>query len=178
MLIGMNPPFVGSAKSLSGSRSRRALMTVFTVALLGSGVLAVMAQSTAKPGSEVWTAPPRAARKENPLPSEAKSIAQGKELFEGACLPCHGTFGKGDGPAAAALEREGKPIRPGDLSNPKLRDQTDGALFWKVSEGKTPMPAFQEAFTEEQRWQVINYVRTLAIQPSTPNQPVKSEAKP
>jgi mono/diheme cytochrome c family protein len=40
--------------------------------------------------------------------------------------------------------------------------QSDGAIFWKMSEGNTPMPAFQETFTEEQRWQVVHYVRTLA----------------
>lgn len=131
---------------------------------LASGLMMAAAQSTTKPGTETWTAPGRAARKENPVASDAKSVAQGKELFIVGCLPCHGTGGKGDGPAAATLQRDGVAIRPGDLSNPKLSEQSDGALFWKVSEGRTPMPAFQEAFSEEQRWQIINYVRTLAAQ--------------
>ena len=98
-----------------------------------------------------------------PCPSEPKTIAQGKELYQAACLPCHGDAGKGDGPASATLERDGKPIKPGNLSDPKLSEQTDGAIFWKISEGKSPMPSFQEGFTEEQRWLVINYVRTLAV---------------
>jgi mono/diheme cytochrome c family protein len=40
--------------------------------------------------------------------------------------------------------------------------QTDGAIFWKLTEGKSPMPSWGESYSEEQRWQVINYVRTLA----------------
>ena len=111
---------------------------------------------------EPWTAPARAARKENPVVADAKSLAAGKELYTAGCLPCHGAAGKGDGTAAALLERNGVPIRPGNLSDPKLWQQSDGTIFWKISEGRTPMPAFQEAFTEEQRWQIVNYVHTLA----------------
>ena len=124
--------------------------------------LATLAQTTPQTPGEAWTAPGRAARKQNPVPADAKSIAAGKELFTVGCLPCHGPAGKGDGPAAATLEREGHPIRPGNLSNTNLWQQPDGALFWKVSEGKSPMPAFQETFSEEQRWHIVNYVRTLA----------------
>ena len=127
---------------------------------------AVRAQD-AKALTGPWVAPARAARKANPVPSDATSIAQGKELFTQACLPCHGSLGKGDGPAAATLERDGKPIKPGNLSDPKLWEQTDGTIFWKLSEGRTPMPAFQETYTDEQRWRIVNYVRTLAPQPKT-----------
>lgn len=114
-----------------------------------------------KPAEEPWIAPARAARKPNPVAATPESLAQGKMLFGAACEPCHGPTGKGDGPAAAALER-----KPGNLSDPKLWEQTDGALFWKISEGKTPMPTFQETFNEEQRWQIVNYVRTLSPRPS------------
>jgi mono/diheme cytochrome c family protein len=80
-------------------------------------------------------------------------------LYVKECASCHGTAGKGDGPAAKDLER-----KPGDLSSPKLTDQTDGALFWKLTEGNKPMPSMREVFSEEDRWTVINYVRTLAPQ--------------
>ena len=148
-----------------------------TCGVFAFGLLAALAQSAPKAGDEIWTAPSRAARKENPVASEPKFITLGKELFVAACLPCHGVAGKGDGPAAATLERNGVPIRPGDLSNPKLREQSDGALFWKVSEGRSPMPALQEAFSEEQRWQIINYVRTLSTPQGNTNPPAKSGDK-
>jgi mono/diheme cytochrome c family protein len=77
-------------------------------------------------------------------------------------MPCHGPAGKGDGPAAATLERNGVRIRPGNLSDPKMWQQSDGAIFWKISEGKTPMPAWSQTLSEKQRWQIVNYVRTLA----------------
>jgi mono/diheme cytochrome c family protein len=112
--------------------------------------------------SAPWVAPPRLARKQNPLSINAATVAQGKELFTQACQPCHGPTGRGDGPAAATLERNGKPIRPGNLSDAKLWEQTDGTLFWKIGEGNSPMPAFQETYTEEQRWKIVIFLRTLA----------------
>lgn len=116
-------------------------------------------------GTEKWIAPPLAAKKQNPIPADEKSLKQGKEYFVMACLPCHGATGRGDGPAAALLERNGKQIHPGNLSDPKLWEQSDGAIFWKISEGNSPMPAFQETFSVTQRWDIVNYVRTLAPKP-------------
>ncbi len=154
----------------SKSKNPGALVGLIAVAMLGPEIFPGLAQNTSKTEGEPWIAPARAARRQNPTPADSKSLAQGKELFTAGCLPCHGPAGKGDGPAAATLERDGVPIHPGNLSNPKLWEQTDGTLFWKISEGKTPMPSFQEAFSEEQRWQIVNYVRTLAPKTSNTNQ--------
>ena len=147
-----------------GSRGVSLSVSLLT-ALLGLTTRNPAFGDDAKLGPDPWTAPARAARKQNPVASDASSIAQGKDLFLQACLPCHGALGKGDGSASALLERDGKPIKPGNLSDPKLWEQSDGAIFWKVSEGRTPMPAFQDSFSEEQRWRIVNYVRTLAPQP-------------
>ena len=43
-----------------------------------------------------------------------------------------------------------------------MKEMTDGELFYKLSEGRMPMPGFKAKLSEEQRWQVLNYVRTLA----------------
>jgi mono/diheme cytochrome c family protein len=158
-------------------RSRRRVPAALAVILAASalGLASSRAQdATISPG-EVWTAPARAARKQNPIPADPKSIAQGKELFTAACLPCHGPAGKGDGPVAATLERNGVPVRPGNLSDPKIWEQSDGAIFWKISEGRSPMPSFQEAYTEEQRWLIVDYVRTLAPPPIKRDQTTKQE---
>ena len=114
--------------------------------------------------TNAWTAPTRAARKENPVASDAKSIAQGKELYVANCLVCHGATGIGDGSAAGTLERNGVQIRVGNLADPKLRQQTDGELFWKMTQGNTPMPAWGETLSDEQRWAIINYIRRLPPQ--------------
>jgi mono/diheme cytochrome c family protein len=130
------------------------------VALLAAAlivwVLSAAWQATAAEDS-AWNAPARAARKKNPVPSDDKSIAAGKTVFVKECQSCHGTAGKGDGPAAKDLEKG-----PGDLSSAKVQEQSDGAIFWKVTEGRKPMPSFSSTLSDDQRWQVINYVRTLA----------------
>jgi len=108
---------------------------------------------------EAWVAPARAAKKKNPLPADAANLAAGKNVYVAQCLQCHGTAGKGDGPAAKDLQ-----TKPGDLSNPKLNEQSDGALFWKITEGRKPMPSFEKLLAEDQRWQAIIYVRTLSPQ--------------
>ena len=74
------------------------------------------------------------------------------------CAICHGDRGRGDGTAAIALEAS-----PRDLADPKfMRSRTDGALFKTLTEGMNEMPSFEEAYTEEERWHIINYVRTLS----------------
>ena len=126
--------------------------------------------------NSVWVAPTRAARKENPVPADEKSMAQGKGLYVAGCMPCHGATGRGDGPAAATLERNGVHVHPGNLSDPKIWEQTDGAIFWKLTEGKTPMPAWRETLSEEQRWSVINYIRILAPKPASNPAPTNRPA--
>jgi len=104
-----------------------------------------------------WVAPARAAKKKNPIAADETSLAKGKALYAKECLSCHGPAGKGDGSAVKDLEK-----KPGDLSNPKLGEQTDGALFWKLTEGRKPMPSVEKVFTEDEGWHVINYIRSFA----------------
>src|SRR5689334_20875951 len=88
----------------------RLAITMLAVITLGAN--ASVAGDLPKDLAEAWVAPARAARKENPIPADAKSIAQGKEFFTAACFACHGPAGKGDGPAAVSLERNGVRVRP------------------------------------------------------------------
>jgi len=111
---------------------------------------------------EPWVASARNARKANPVATDPKAIAAGKELYADQCLSCHGANGTGNGPAAKDLERA-----PTDLTRASVLDQTDGALFWKITTGKKPMPAFETMATETERWQIILYMRSLAPKTST-----------
>ncbi len=113
-------------------------------------------RSFADTPQEEWKAPARAARKKNPIPAEEKSISTGKAIYTAQCLSCHGPAGHGDGTAAKDLNP-----KPRNLSDPKIQEQSDGSIFWKLTEGRKPMPTFEKLISEEDRWNVINYVRTL-----------------
>ena len=71
--------------------------------------------------------------------------------------PCHGSKGKGDGIAAPGLSKP-----PADHTSDFVQKQTDGALFWIISQGNNPMPTYKTTLNETQRWQVVNFIRTLA----------------
>jgi mono/diheme cytochrome c family protein len=163
---------------LKACLARSSVTAYGAIALIaGFAFTVALGQDAPKKPADAWIAPARAARKANPVLADATSIATGKELFVGGCLPCHGPAGKGDGPAAAGLERDGTPVRPGNLSDPALWQQSDGTIFWKISEGRSPMPSFQETYSEEQRWEIINYVRTLASKQEKQNKAPMSGGK-
>jgi copper transport protein len=104
--------------------------------------------------------PPEESTLPNPIPADAASISQGERLYEQNCLPCHGPQGKGDGPVGRTLNP-----RPSDLSQHTLPGlHPDGQLFEWISKGYpgSVMPAFEGTLTEEQRWHLVNYIRTLS----------------
>ena len=110
---------------------------------------------------EKWEAPPRAARRANPVAANPSSVARGKDLYLQECAACHGLTGNGDGARVKEIN-----VTPSDLSNPSVHNQSDGALFWKISEGKSPMLPFRMRFSEKERWMIVNYLRTLAVRPT------------
>jgi mono/diheme cytochrome c family protein len=144
---------------ISGSFRRRSfLVGIFTLVITLSSMVIVAEDA----GSPPWVAPSRAARKKNPIPSDDKSVQAGKAVYVSQCLKCHGETGKGDGSAAHDLNP-----KPRDLSDPKVAAQSDGALFWKITTGRKPMPAFENLISEDDRWNVVNYMRTFAPAPAT-----------
>jgi mono/diheme cytochrome c family protein len=103
-----------------------------------------------------WAAPTEANSLENPLKGNEKATQAGKKLYTQLCAICHGNKGKGDGVAGMAL----KP-RPANFIKDIVQKQTDGAIYWKMTEGRAPMAAYKSSLTEEQRWQLVNYIRSL-----------------
>ena len=109
-----------------------------------------------------WELPEDADKTKNPTTATAESIAKGKELYmertKGNCVFCHGDTGAGNEANLAKLRR-----KPADLTNKeRMTAMTDGEVFWKVSKGiQGIMPAGEKRMSEEERWHVVNYVRTL-----------------
>lgn len=103
-----------------------------------------------------WKAPKEADALKNPVKDNAAATAEGKKLYTMYCATCHGDKGKGDGPAGIALTP-----KPGNFSTQKVQAQTDGAIFWKMTNGRPPMAPYKDILKEEQRWQLVNYIREL-----------------
>jgi mono/diheme cytochrome c family protein len=108
-------------------------------------------------GSSDWKAPPTAVNRPNPVAGNANATALGQKLYIANCMTCHGQSGKGDGPGGAALEK-----RPADLGARIRSGETDGELFWKISEGRSPMVSWRGSLSETQRWELVNYIKTFA----------------
>jgi mono/diheme cytochrome c family protein len=126
-------------------------------------VIAVVSLAITTPGEEgaeakqKWIAPAAEVRKQNPVAVNETSLAAGEKIYLKRCLSCHGKTGNGDGPDAVDLG-----IHPAKFSDPRLAEETDGALFWKITSGKKPMPDYGRRLSPTDRWNVIIYLRTLA----------------
>ena len=106
---------------------------------------------------EVWVVPDEARAVENPVALNDEALAAGEKAYGARCASCHGDSGKGDGRATRFI----KPA-PADFSTVEARDRmTDGEIFFKITEGKKPMPGMARTLSDEERWQVVHYVRTL-----------------
>lgn len=125
--------------------------------IVASGMLTTAFKSHLPGGGADWVAPASANSVTNPLKGNADATAAGKKTYTIYCVVCHGAKGKGDGIAAAGLQKQ-----PADHTSARVQSETDGSLFWKMSEGRSPMPPYKGVLTETQRWQLVNYIRTLA----------------
>jgi copper transport protein len=102
----------------------------------------------------------RGAELVNPIPPNADSVAKGQALFQKNCVPCHGQTGLGDGPVGLTLSP-----RPANLQLHAVPGvHTDGQLYLWISDGfpGSVMPAFRGSLADEERWNLVNYIRTLA----------------
>lgn len=93
------------------------------------------------------------------VPYHAISVANGWRLYRESCVVCHGLVGYGDGPAAEDLRP-----KPADLTARHANDHTAGDLYWWLSYGvrQTAMPGFADSYTEEERWDLVNFLRALS----------------
>ena len=97
----------------------------------------------------------------NPVPATEESLARGEEIYKTYCETCHGADGMGNGPGGENLDPP-----PAAIAHTSQM-LGDDYLFWRISEGgamepfNSAMPAWKEALDEQERWDVINYIRAL-----------------
>ena len=125
-----------------------AILTFFSAAVV------LLAQNIKYQPDAKWRAPEEAAAKKNPLAEKPELAAGGRKLFKRNCLECHGDSGQGLKNAA-------------DLQLPIVQDQSDGILYWKITNGNPDrgMPSFS-GIPELQRWQIVLFLRSLSSQPT------------
>lgn len=114
----------------------------------------VLGQNSSYVPDPNWTSPARAAARLNPLSHKLGLAAGGRKLFVRECTECHGQDGRG-------LEKK----HSADLLLPVVQAQSDGSLFWKITNGNPDhgMPSFSK-LPELERWQIVLYLRTQKSQ--------------
>jgi mono/diheme cytochrome c family protein len=108
----------------------------------------------------------------NPVPADQTSLARGSELFQLNCAVCHGSGGKGDGTVSHYLQN-----KPADLTSPAVQFLSDGAVFMTITNGiQGYMPSLNENLTVRERWDVVNFVRTLSASSSATATPAATSS--
>ena len=130
---------------------------IISTIVLGTFVLLSMtvAESQEK---EPWEAPAKYQKMKNPYLNDADEGKIGRILYSKHCKSCHGSKGRGDGTKAEDIDT---PV--GDFTDASFREQTDGSLYYKTFFGRDDMPSFNKKITdEEEKWLIVNYIRTLS----------------
>lgn len=103
-------------------------------------------------------------------PHDAATIAKGKEIFiKAKCWECHGKQGRGNGQKAFDRKDDwGFPIRIRNVTHPwKIKAGTDVEdIYMRFSTGinGTPMPSFVKALSDDDRWALANFIKSLQHQ--------------
>ncbi len=108
-----------------------------------------------KPVQE-WQAPPEALALTNPMKGKPDAVRIGEALYGQRCADCHGKRGFGNGPMSRSVRKQ-----PTNLASKMVQGNTDGELFWKITNGRSPMPASRVRFDDEQRWYIVTFLRSL-----------------
>lgn len=103
-----------------------------------------------------WVAPEYSNSLQNPFAGNQKAADEGKMIFNQMCVLCHGDKGQGNGEAGLTLKPQ-----PANFTALNVKNQSDGAIFWKITNGKAPMATYFEILTDDQRWKLVNYIREL-----------------
>jgi putative copper export protein/mono/diheme cytochrome c family protein/peroxiredoxin len=154
VLIASQIAVLGGVAILSSLGFRRQRWPIFTAGV----ALSVLAAGVGLPSLTV-DAYPTTYRRPG-VPYQASAIASGAALYREHCSGCHGRWGAGDGPRVRDLSHP-----PRDLRGRHLADHPAGDLFWWITRGipARGMPAFGDRLADEERWEVVNFIRALQV---------------
>jgi mono/diheme cytochrome c family protein len=133
------------------------------IALVAAGAALLFAGWTAARDKD-WPVPAAAAKVKNPVAPTPDNLAAARAIYMDKCANCHGKEGAGDGPEADMYTPA-----PAALNDAKMMtEMSDGEIYYKITTGRKPMPSFQKQLTDEQRWEMVNFLRTLYKAPGKP----------
>ena len=92
----------------------------------------------------------------NPVQKSPESLERGRQMFDIHCLVCHGPEGRGDGPVGKKFVPQ-----PMDLTLDYVQTQPAGQLYYTISHGSIAMPFYRQSLSDEDRWNIINYVKKV-----------------
>lgn len=118
-------------------------------------LIALSACAESKNARQPWRVPDAAIETLNPILYTAESVIKGKALFEQHCQQCHGYWGEGNGVVGLSLEK-----RPANLLWIAGK-KAEGEFAWKIAEGRGDMPSFRGKLSDEDIWNIVNFVQSL-----------------
>jgi mono/diheme cytochrome c family protein len=120
----------------------------------GAAVLMLSASLVAQP--KPWVVPANFKSMKNPIATCDASTKTGQALYAKTCAACHGKTGLADGPKAKSLKTV-----PTNFSKAESQNQTDGEHFYKTKTGRGDMPKYEGKLSDDDIWNIVNYMRTL-----------------
>ncbi len=136
-------------------RTRKILFVILLVVIAGAIGFTIWQ-------NRPWTIPDSARAVQNPIPPAAADLDAIRPIYRDKCSVCHGSTGRGDGHDASLYDP-----KPTDFNNiSRMSGVTDGELYYKLTEGRRPMPSFKKRLTDEQRWRMVMLIRTFSAPPS------------
>ena len=143
------------ARQTKDLRMRKFLFVVLLLVIAGA-IAFLMWQS------RPWTVPESARAMKNPIPASSADLDSIRPVYRDKCSVCHGLTGRGDGHDASLYDP-----KPTDFTNAQqMSGVTDGELYYKLTEGRRPMPSFKKRLTDEQRWRMVLLMRTFSQPPT------------
>jgi mono/diheme cytochrome c family protein len=145
------------ASSPQSLAARKALFAVLLLAIVAAIVCAVL-------DNPPWNVPESAKQMKNPVAPSDAVLAEIRPIYLDKCAVCHGDSGKGDGHDASLYDP-----RPSNFTDAQhINAVSDGELFYKISQGRKPMPSFRKRLSEQQRWHLVLMIRSFATPATSP----------
>jgi copper transport protein len=151
------------ASSVLARRARKSPLRVLRAGLVVLAVITGIGVGSREAVEAANRPPPAVGAVANPIPADAASITRGRNVYLANCSNCHGSDGDGNGPTAAGLLPPPGPI------GPAVRRTSENGLFYIVTNGvaSTSMPSFASTLSENDRWDLVNYLRSEYAGPDT-----------